>query len=173
MAISKSHLLTLVIFLSVLSVSTILTGQSSETVTSPKPYVVIGEKGNGTTVKISPAQTVLINLPSQPGTGYRWEVIRTDQSDWKLFRLDPKEVEELSNRGILDRKERGGMPGTVEMQVFQLKPLSKKELQVSLQYVRPWARENPAHKFTVNIRLTEGSSSVLYLPSYLVSLTAK
>lgn len=155
MAIIKSHVLALAISFGVLSVVTILVGQSSDNLTSPKPYVVIGEKHNGATIKILPSQTILIDLPSQPGTGYRWEVTRTEQSDWKVYRLDPKEVEALSNKGILEHKEHTGTPGSEEIQVFQVKPFSKKESQVTLQYVRPWARENPAQKFTLNIRLTE------------------
>ncbi len=93
---------------------------------------------NGSRISLKIGDRFEITLPSQPGTGYGWQV-----SD----RLPPI----LVARG--DKMIPGeGIPGGIENQVLTFEAVEAGTGRLVLDYVRPWEKDVvPAHTFTVTV----------------------
>ncbi len=120
-----------------------------------KPYVLLQEKDNGASIKITITQTILIEVSRQLGTGYSWRPTQLEESAWRVARLGPHELKLLSDQGILAPGEGDNLPGSAEPQVFRLQPLSKGTSRIEFIYARPWEREKPSKSFGVTVRVTE------------------
>jgi inhibitor of cysteine peptidase len=47
---------------------------------SREPGLVIDESGNGLTFDVLEGESVIVRLPSNPSTGYEWQVVSTDRT---------------------------------------------------------------------------------------------
>jgi inhibitor of cysteine peptidase len=116
-------------------------------------YVVVGEQQSGTLAKLTLSQVLIIQLPSQPSTGFGWTVTKFDQSACKVEELTPEQVKLLHDNGTLVKPKDTGLLGAVEHQVFQLTPLSKGTTKIQLWYARPWESRPPAKQFSLTVRI--------------------
>ncbi len=105
--------------------------------------LVITFNDNGKTIAVRRGQSIRLELPSQLGTGYRWEVMRG--------KAEPLEIREAGGS-----TSSGKRVGQQEMQVFQIEPPDTAESRIiKLQYVRPWDKKQAAKRFEVTLRLVE------------------
>jgi inhibitor of cysteine peptidase len=116
-------------------------------------YVVVGEQQSGTVASIGISQLLIIQLPSQPSTGYKWQVAQFGKSLCKVEELSPDQVKQLEADGILPKTNGTGLMGAVEEQVFQLTPLSKGATRIQLNYVRPWQPSAVAKQFSLTVHI--------------------
>ena len=116
-------------------------------------YVVVGEPQSGTTAKLELSQLLIVQLPSQPSTGYGWKVTRFDKSLCKVEELTPEQIKQLQDNGTLAKTTESSLLGAVEQQVFQLTPLKKGTTKIQLQYARSWESNPPAKQFSLTARI--------------------
>ena len=117
--------------------SKVIYGQNLSAKNIPK-QVVLTEKDNGSSVNVCKGQKMIIELASNPSTGYRWEVREIDKG---ILRL----------RSIEFGKPETDLFGAPQKQVFQFEVIDKGETIISLVYWRPWEKI-PMDTYSVNIK---------------------
>ena len=104
--------------------------------------VTVTEENNGQTVGVLTDETIVVRLKSQMGTGYGWQILKTDGRRLKLLG-----EAELENTG-------DGQPGGVEHQVFRFKGVQPGTTVLELVYVRPWEKNaKPSKTFRLKVRV--------------------
>jgi inhibitor of cysteine peptidase len=103
------------------------------------PRVVITDQQNRKEVELPTGAVLLLRLPSNPSTGYRWAVIG-DPSPLKLVKSSYK-----TSNGT---KHMAGAPGTQEL---RFTASSAGIATLSLEYRRPWEHDVAAKKFVVKV----------------------
>jgi len=94
--------------------------------------------GDGSSVNVYKGQKMIIELASNPSTGYRWDVREIDKG---ILRL----------RSIEFGKPETELLGAPQKQVFQFEVIDKGETIISLVYWRPWEKI-PMDTYSVNIK---------------------
>ena len=123
----KQPLLVLVILVGLIVVST----ASAATIT-------IGPAANGTTIRLHPGDTLVVRLPGNPTTGYRWSASRV-----------PVVLRRLSSTYVPTLPKRLGQGGTF---VFRF-AAERGSGTLRLIYRRPWeTNKAPLRTFTVTVR---------------------
>jgi len=120
-------------FLLVLSLLLAACGSQAATLT---------EADNGAQIELSPGQTLTITLPSNPTTGYSWQVTQIDLKTLK----QQGEAEYRQSPGSKDLVGAGGT------ETFHFEALQAGETTLQLAYHRPW--ENgvpPIQTFSVTV----------------------
>ncbi|GAB2686684.1 protease inhibitor I42 family protein [Nocardia thraciensis] len=124
-------------------------GPSAVAVAAPAPALpnlvvpvaepmVVGTDANGTAVTLSAGNELVVALPDNPSTGYRWQVAETDenvlhQEGEPQFRPNPGDL-------------LGTGPGT---SVWAFTAANPGTVRLSMVSVRPGAA--PAQEFTLNV----------------------
>jgi predicted secreted protein len=116
-------------------------------------YVVVGEQQSGAVANLALSQLLIIQLPSQPSTGYGWKIAKSGDSRCKLEELTPDQVNQLQDKGTLSKTTDSGLLGAVQQQVFQLTPFKKGTTKIQLQYIRSWESNPPAKQFSLTVRI--------------------
>jgi predicted secreted protein len=117
--------------------SKVIYGQNLSAKTIPE-QVVLTEEDNGSSVNVYKGQELIIELESNPSTGYRWEIREIDKS---IFRLS----------GIEFGKPETDLLGAPQKQVFRFEVIAKGETIIRLVYWRPWEKI-PIYPYSVNVK---------------------
>lgn len=110
---------------------------------TPARSITVDERADGQQIALTLRQTLSVVLPSNPSTGYSWEVAE----------LDPTLLQQGASTFTPDANTppRVGSGGT---ETFRFKPLKPGELDLVLTYHRPWeAGVAPIQTFTLRLRI--------------------
>ncbi len=99
-----------------------------------KATVTVTQKDDGTKIKLSRGDTLLVKLEMQAGTGFLWEVAKVDKD--KLKQEGKHEVEKP------DKKVVGGKA----TQVYRFKAMATGASDLELHYKRPFEKDKPPAK---------------------------
>jgi inhibitor of cysteine peptidase len=103
---------------------------------------VLTEVDNGKTVRLGPQQEVLIVLPSNPTTGYSWEIV--GQKEDAAVAVVSKEF-----KTSVDEPLRAGAGG---LELFRLRLLKAGRFTVTFVYRRSWEKEQkPERTFCITM----------------------
>lgn len=101
--------------------------------------MIIRPEDNGKKVMVSVGDTLGLGLPSNPSTGYTWEVAEIDE---KLLH-QVGEIEFAPESDLL------GAPGT---QLLRFEAVGAGQTTLTLIYHRPWEKGmEPAREFSVQV----------------------
>jgi predicted secreted protein len=106
----------------------------------------IGKPDAGSTVRLSAGEEVVVRLPSNPSTGYRWSLASEPAQPIVAISATPAYKRDPG------AGQRAGAPGTETWRLFAFRPGTQ---QVSFEYRRSWERDPaPADTFafTVEVR---------------------
>jgi inhibitor of cysteine peptidase len=116
--------------------------RGGESTVVPGGEVVLGAEDNGTAVKLSAGQELVVTLESNPTTGYRWQVSEVDESVLTQtgeaeFQEAPKEGEQMVGVGGTETFRFASAPGSTTL---------------TLVYHRSWETDvEPEDSFTVEV----------------------
>jgi len=95
----------------------------------PAPVTVSAEQ-SGTSVALTSGQDLVVRLPSNPSTGYRW------------IYVEPKEaVLRVDGPSSFETQSAGGAVGAAGTEVWKLAPLKPGQQQLRFEYRRPWEQD--------------------------------
>ena len=101
--------------------------------------VKIADADRGKTIELSPGDTLIISIETNPGTGYSWRVGKNDGAILKYveqFIFPPKST----------------VPGAPALQRIKFRALSAGTDSLELEYVRPWEKGvAPAKTYSVTV----------------------
>ena len=101
--------------------------------------LALDETRNGGQVSLSPGQELTIKLPSSPGAGYSWGLCGQD-------------IQPLRMEGEPGQLKGGSQTlGAPEYQLFRFKALEPGQVELKLQYKRPWEQKAPEKTFSVKV----------------------
>ena len=94
----------------------------------PPPPVTVSAAQTGTSVELAANQDLVVRLPSNPSTGYRWIYVEPKDA---VLRVDgPSTFETTQTAGAA-----AGAGGT---EIWKLAPLKPGQQQLRFEYRRPW-----------------------------------
>jgi inhibitor of cysteine peptidase len=100
---------------------------------SPKPPpepVTVSADQSGTSVALASGQDLVVRLPSNPTTGYRW------------IYVEPKDaVLRVDGPSSYEAQSAGGAAGAGGMEIWKLAPLKPGQQQLRFEYRRPWEQD--------------------------------
>jgi predicted secreted protein len=97
---------------------------------------------DGRQISLREDQTLILSLPANPSTGYRWDVVKTDQL-----------IVTRNQEGESQFLPASDQPGAVVYQVLRFKALAEGQNTLTLAYRRPWLRDvPPLRTFSVNVQ---------------------
>ena len=99
----------------------------------PPPPVTVSAAQSGTSVELAPAQAVVVRLPSNPTTGYRWVYVEPKDA---VLRVDGPSTYEPSQSA-------GAAAGAGGTEVWKLAALKAGQQQLRFEYRRPWEQDVP------------------------------
>jgi inhibitor of cysteine peptidase len=104
------------------------------------PPITVTEQDSGKTIGVAVGQKVLVQLPSNPTTGYQWSVLGS-----------PAPLVFVKSDYATDGQSAGRMgAGGTETLGFTAK--SPRKVELRLGYARPWEKDvTPAKAFSVTI----------------------
>lgn len=106
---------------------------------SASSLLIVTEKENGKSLQLTVGQMVVIQLPSNPTTGYQWVL------PWDTGPL-------VGGRQKYTRNE-GHMPGAGGTETFKFYAKDTGTVTLTLDYRRPWENDPPARTFTVTVNV--------------------
>ncbi|MBN1485142.1 MAG: protease inhibitor I42 family protein, partial [Chloroflexia bacterium] len=123
---------------------------ASPSAAPPNPDEIrLTEDKDGSRIELKADQVIVLNLESNPSTGYSWQVSGLDQRILRQVGTS----EWLPQSGLL------GAPGT---QVLRFAGVSQGETTLRLVYHRPWeASLGPAKTYSLDVQVLEPSSGVI------------
>jgi inhibitor of cysteine peptidase len=101
---------------------------------SPKPPpepVTVSAAQTGTSVALAADQALLVRLPSNPTTGYRWIYVEPKDA---VLRVDGPSTYEAVQTG-------GNVAGAGGIEIWKLAPLKPGAQQLRFEYRRPWEQD--------------------------------
>ena len=106
-------------------------GLIQESEKPPPEPVTVTTAQSGTSVELAAGQTLLVRLPSNPTTGYRWVYVEPKDA---VLRVDgPSSYEAAPSAGNI-----AGAGGT---EIWKLAPLKAGQQQLRFEYRRPWEQD--------------------------------
>ena len=93
----------------------------------PEPVTVIAAQ-SGTSVALAAGQDLVVRLPSNPTTGYRWIYVEPKDA---VLRVDGPSTFEAT-------QSTGGAVGAGGTEIWKLAPLKPGQQQLRFEYRRPW-----------------------------------
>ena len=100
---------------------------------SPKPPpepVTVSADQSGTSVALASGQDLVVRLPSNPTTGYRW------------IYVEPKDaVLRVDGPSSYEAQSAGGAAGAGGTEIWKLAPLKPGQQQLRFEYRRPWEQD--------------------------------
>ena len=118
-------------------------GCAAQSVKSTPP-VNLTDKDNGKAVQLRVGQTLTIQLPSNPTTGFSWTLPE------KPVLLAVEKNEYVASTA------KNGMAGVGGTQAFSFAAKDVGSATITLNYRRPWENDPPAKTFTVTITISPG-----------------
>ena len=97
----------------------------------PPPPVTVSTAQSGTSVELAPGQTVIVRLPSNPTTGYRWVYVEPKDA---VLRVDGPSTYESSQAA-------GGPAGAGGIEIWKLAAFKAGQQQLRFEYRRPWEQD--------------------------------
>lgn len=121
-----------------LAVAWAAAGVASAQQSASSPLIVT-EKDDGKSVQVMVGQTLAIQLPSNPTTGYQWVLARD---------LGP----------LVGGRQRftpsgANMPGAGGAETFKFLAKETGSVTLTLEYRRPWENDPPTKTFTVTVKV--------------------
>ncbi|MBI4818496.1 MAG: protease inhibitor I42 family protein [Deltaproteobacteria bacterium] len=113
--------------------------------------VRIGEDDNGKTIDVTKGENVVVKLPANATTGYKWQVSSTDKT------LGHPVSNEYIGPGSSGPVGGGGVAQLIWKTDGFLNTVGKHK--VELEYVRPFDAAHPAKKFTFTLNVKEAASA--------------
>ncbi len=105
----------------------------------PIGEVRIGDTDNGSQVALEVKQTLVLSLPSNPTTGYQWEIAGLDKAILK----------ETDHEYQADQPAQIGSGGK---EVWRFQALKSGTTRLRLEYSRPWEEHvEPIQTFSVEV----------------------
>ena len=101
---------------------------------APKPPpepVTVSAAQSGTTVALASGQDLVVRLPSNPTTGYRWIYVEPKDA---VLRVDGPSTFEGA-------QSPGGAVGAGGTEIWKLAPLKPGQQQLRFEYRRPWEQD--------------------------------
>jgi inhibitor of cysteine peptidase len=125
-------------------------GNGADAETAPKPTpggdleaVVLDGEDNGDSVALSPGQTLVVSLASNPTTGYSWEVAECDEAV-------VKQVGEVEYAQAAAKDEQ--LVGAGGTETFRFEATGSGQTTLTLVYQRPWEQGvEPLEVFSVEV----------------------
>lgn len=96
----------------------------------PQP-VTVSAAQSGTSVELAAGQALLVRLPSNPTTGYRWVYVEPKDA---VLRVDGPSAFEAAQSAA----NTAGAGGT---EIWKLAPLKAGQQQLRFEYRRPWEQD--------------------------------
>jgi inhibitor of cysteine peptidase len=100
---------------------------------SPKPPpepVTVSADQSGMSVALASGQDLVVRLPSNPTTGYRW------------IYVEPKDaVLRVDGPSSYEAQSAGGAAGAGGTEIWKLAPLKPGQQQLRFEYRRPWEQD--------------------------------
>jgi inhibitor of cysteine peptidase len=100
---------------------------------SPKPPpepVTVSADQSGTSVALASGQDLVVRLPSNPTTGYRW------------IYVEPKDaVLRVDGPSSYEAQSAGGAASAGGTEIWKLAPLKPGQQQLRFEYRRPWEQD--------------------------------
>lgn len=97
----------------------------------PPPPVTVSTAQSGTSVELAPGQAMIVHLPSNPTTGYRWVYVEPKDA---VLRVDGPSTYEPSQSA-------GGAAGAGGTEIWKLAALKAGQQQLRFEYRRPWEQD--------------------------------
>lgn len=94
----------------------------------PPPPVTVSAAQSGASVELAPNQDLVVRLPSNPATGYRWIYIEPKDA---VLRVDGPSTFEATQTA-------GGAVGAGGTEIWKLAPFKPGQQQLRFEYRRPW-----------------------------------
>jgi predicted secreted protein len=102
--------------------------------------LTLGPAANGHTYSVKPQTTIVVVLPSNASTGFRWRL---------AARPDTQVVRVLSHRYVAPKTKR---PGAAGKEVWRFRALAAGAARVRLVYVQS-GHNTPARRFAVRLHV--------------------
>jgi inhibitor of cysteine peptidase len=96
----------------------------------PEP-VTVSATQSGTPVELASGQALLVRLPSNPTTGYRWIYVEPKDA---VLRVDGPSTYEAAQSS-------GNTAGAGGTEIWKLAPLKAGQQQLRFEYRRPWEQD--------------------------------
>jgi inhibitor of cysteine peptidase len=96
----------------------------------PEP-VTVSATQSGTPVELASGQALLVRLPSNPTTGYRWVYVEPKDA---VLRVDGPSTYEAAQSS-------GNTAGAGGTEIWKLAPLKAGQQQLRFEYRRPWEQD--------------------------------
>ena len=92
--------------------------------------VTVSAEQSGTSVALTSGQDLVVRLPSNPSTGYRW------------IYVEPKDaVLRVDGPSSFETQSAGGAVGAGGTEVWKLAPFKPGQQQLRFEYRRPWEQD--------------------------------
>jgi inhibitor of cysteine peptidase len=95
--------------------------------------LTVTEQNNGSSVKLSPGRSLLVQLYANPSTGYNWEVAGMDSA---LLRLN-------KTTAVQPPPHNPPIVGAPETMILEFQALARGHTALKLVYHRPWEQNTP------------------------------
>jgi len=95
----------------------------------PAPLTVSAEQ-SGTSVALASGQDLVVRLPSNPSTGFRWMYVEPTDA---VLRVD--------GPSSFEAQGAGGVAGAGGTEVWKLAPFKPGQQQLRFEYRRPWEQD--------------------------------
>jgi inhibitor of cysteine peptidase len=104
--------------------------------------ITVNDTNNNSQIIIQKGNIMIVELLTNPGTGYSWQIIKNN----------PDQLKPLGN-SILEPLE-SEAPGASENQVFRFLAQNLGSTMLELHYLRPWERNLPPLKtYKINVQI--------------------
>ncbi len=131
------------LIISLLTTLTIIfQASNASTPLMPNSEITINDTNNNSQIIIQKGNIMIVELLTNPGIGYSWQIIKNDPHQLKSLGdsvLKPIEAE---------------APGASENQVFRFLAQNSGSTVLELHYLRPWERNIPPLKtYQINVQI--------------------
>jgi inhibitor of cysteine peptidase len=107
-----------------------------------KSEITVNDTNNHSQIIIQKGNMMIVELLTNPGTGYSWQIIKNDPD--KLKPLGDSVLKPLETEA----------PGADENQVFRFLAKNSGATVLELHYLRPWERNIPPLKtYQINVQI--------------------
>ena len=104
--------------------------------------VDVNETDNGGQIELELGKLLVVTLESNPSTGYRWELIKNNESILKQFGQTEFKLSETSDPTIV---------GTGVWEIFRFKAVTVGQMTLELVYHRSWEDAEPLNTFSIQV----------------------
>jgi inhibitor of cysteine peptidase len=104
--------------------------------------VMLTKADNGRVVRLARATPVVVTLPSNPSTGFRWKL---------LVPLDRRVLRLVSSRYVAPKS---GLVGAAGTQVWRFRTVGVGRFTLRLGYLRAWDPTNVERRFRIAFRVS-------------------